>query len=150
MSNMKISKEEQEKLRKDAKKELERIEKLMSDSNVVSEIDKLKDKFSICENVYKVILKEHKFRKAKRYYDYFEITMKEVPHAMNFAGYNFDRTFLGKIFGSEKKKGIRSIKTIRNSLTHEMNQSVINELMNRKDELNKYMDEFLENIRSAA
>ena len=48
-------------LRNRAKDELIRIEKLVADKDKKKLIDDFKEKFSICEIVYKVILEEHQF-----------------------------------------------------------------------------------------
>lgn len=51
-------------LRNRAKDELIRIEKLVADKEKKKLIDDIKEKFSICEIVYKVILEEHQFNKT--------------------------------------------------------------------------------------
>ena len=51
-------------LRNRAKDELIRIEKLVADKEKKKFIDDIKEKFSICEIVYKVILEEHQFNKT--------------------------------------------------------------------------------------
>lgn len=42
-------------------------------------IDDFKEKFSIYEIVYKVILEEHQFNKTGKHLDYLKVTMTQVP-----------------------------------------------------------------------
>lgn len=135
-------------LRNRAKDELIRIEKLVADKDKKKLIDDFKEKFSICEIVYKVILEEHQFNKTGKHSDYLKVTMKQAPHALAFAGYDFDKELLTKLFGAEEKIGSRSVKKLRDSLTHSMNDKAVNELSDRYEEMNGYMDSFLNKIRT--
>ena len=135
-------------LRNRAKDELIRIEKLVADKDKKKLIDDFKEKFSICEIVYKVILEEHQFNKTGKHSDYLKVTMKQAPHAFAFAGYDFDKELLTKLFGAEEKIGSRSVKKLRDSLTHSMNDKAVNELSDRYEEMNGYMDSFLNKIRT--
>lgn len=135
-------------LRNRAKDELIRIEKLVADKNKKKLIDDFKEKFSICEIVYKVILEEHQFNKTGKHSDYLKVTMKQAPYALAFAGYDFDKELLTKLFGAEEKIGSRSVKKLRDSLTHSMNDKAVNELSDRYEEMNGYMDSFLNKIRT--
>lgn len=74
--------------------------------------------------------------------------MKQAPHALAFAGYDFDKELLAKLFGAEEKIGSRSVKKLRDSLTHSMNDKAVNELSDRYEEMNGYMDSFLNKIRT--
>lgn len=149
MPTIKITKEEQAKLRCEAKDELHRIELVFFNNELITEIDMLKNKFAICEQVYKVILREHQFKKTGIYNVRFLITMKQVPHALHFAGYNYNKELLSKIFGAEERVGKRSVKKLRDALTHGVKQNAIDELIERKEELHGYMDEFLDGIRNS-
>ncbi|SET62073.1 hypothetical protein [[Clostridium] polysaccharolyticum] len=135
-------------LRNRAKDELVRIETLIADKDKKRMIDDFKEKFSLCEIVYKVILEEHQFNKTGKHLDYLKVTMTQVPHALTFAGYDFDKDLLTKLFGAEEKIGSRSVKKLRDALTHSMNDKAVNELSDRYEELNGYMDSFLNKIRT--
>lgn len=135
-------------LRNRAKDELVRIEKLVADKDKKKLIDDFKEKFSICEIVYKVILEDHQFNKTGQHLERLQVTMTQVPHALAYAGYDFDKDLLTKLFGAEEKIGSRSVKKLRDSLTHSMNEKAVNELSDRYEELNGYMDSFLSKIRT--
>ncbi len=73
--------------------------------------------------------------------------MTQAPYALEYAGYDFDKDLLTHLFGSEEKVGSRTVKKLRDALTHSLNQKAIDELLSREDELHGYMDQFLSKIR---
>lgn len=74
--------------------------------------------------------------------------MRQVPDALKFAGYSFEKELLNEIFGSKSTKGKRrTVKKLRDSITHKMKEKDIKELIEREDELFGYMDAFLAKIR---
>nr|WP_314496780.1 hypothetical protein [uncultured Peptostreptococcus sp.] len=135
-------------LRNRAKDELVRIENMIADKDKKKMIDDFKEKFSVCKIVYKVILEEHQYNKTGKHLDYFKVTMTQVPYALEFAGYDFEKDLLTKLFCAEEKIGNRSVKKLRDSLTYSMNDKDVNELSDRYEELNGYMDSFLGKIRT--
>lgn len=134
-------------LRNRAKEELERLENIYKDQNTKRLVDEFKYQFLLCESSYKVILAEHQLSKGKTE-EIFKITMNQVPFALTFAGYDFDKELLTKLFGSENHVGIRSVKKIRDALTHKLDANTVNELESRKEELFGYMNCFLDKIRN--
>lgn len=98
-------------------------------------IDDFKEKFSICEIVYKVILEDHQYNKTGQHLERLQVTMTQAPHALKYAVYDFDKESLNKLFDAEEKIGSRSVKKLRDSLTNSMNQKAVDELTNRYDEL---------------
>ena len=145
---MRLSLDEQKKLRAKARKELKRVEDLLSNPDVRQEIANFKDAFIKCEDAYKVILSEHQFRKNKKRPEYMKIDMTQAPYALKFAGYNIDYTVLTKLFGSETRIGKRSVKKLRDALSHKPEEKDIAELRDRKNELYGCIDEFLRIIHS--
>lgn len=143
----KLSASEQLALRNRAKAELERLEETLADEETKKMIDDFKERFSICEIVYKVILEDHQFNKYGVHKDRLQISMKEAPYALTYAGYDFDKDLLTNLFGAEKHVGKRSVKKLRDSLTHSINKRAVDELKTRKTELYGYMDGFLNKIR---
>lgn len=147
MSSPKISVQEQRILRDNAKAELERMEACLADQNTVQILDAFKNKFNVCETVYKVIFAEHQKRKRKSMNGYPKVDMTQVPHALNFAGYSFEKNDLNELFGASSKKGT-TVKKLRDSITHGIDQKAVNEIVARKEELFGYMDSFLSVIRT--
>ncbi|MCI8396417.1 MAG: hypothetical protein HFJ52_01665 [Clostridia bacterium] len=144
---MELSEGEKFALRNQAKAELERIEKVFNDENTKILIDNFKNTFLLCEATYKVILAEHQKCKGKTVTRLL-VSMKQAPYALNFAGYDFEKDLLRKLFSAENHVGKKSVKKIRDSLTHKLDHDTINELLVRKEELFGYMNEFLVKIRT--
>ncbi len=67
-------------LRNKAKAELDRLEEVFADEQTKKKIDDFKDRFSVCEIVYKVILEDHQFNKFGVHKDRLQVSMKEAPH----------------------------------------------------------------------
>lgn len=147
MTPPKISEREQRALRNQAKVELERMEKLLSEESIDELLKEFKNKFNICETVYKVILAEHQKRKGKKVDGYLKVSMTQVPHALTFAGYVFEKALLSELFGASGKNGT-TVKKLRDAVTHGIDQKAVNEIVMRKDELFGYMDSFLSEIRT--
>ena len=142
-----LNSDEQRNLRNKAKAELERLEAVFSDESVREKIDRFKDRFSVCEVVYKVILEDHQFNKTGEHPSRMQISMRQAPYALSYAGYDYERDLLANLFGAEERVGKRSVKKIRDLLNHKLNQAAVDELINRETELFGYMNSFLDKIR---
>lgn len=147
MKNAKISVDEQRKIRDSAKAELERLEKIQGDSTTILLLDSFKNKFNICETVYKVILQKHQDSKGKPDNGYLKVTMTQVPYALSFAGYTFNKAVLNELFGASGKKGT-TVKKLRDAVTHGIDEKAVKEIKNREDELFGYMNDFLNTIKT--
>ncbi len=147
MSNKKPTETEQKTARNKAKTEIDRIEKILADETKTQIVDKFRNKFNICEIAYKTILSEHQKFKGKKPDDRQQITMTQVPYALKFAGYNFKKDDLNELFGSKSSKG-KTVKKLRDEITHTMSENAVNEIINRQAELFKYMDDFINTIKT--
>lgn len=147
MSSVKISPEIQKNLRNNAKAELTRLETIQKHVETIKLLDEFKNKFNICESVYKVVLKEHQISKGKTDTHYLKLIMTQVPFALSFAGYSFKKELLNELFGSSSKKGM-TVKKLRDAVTHGINEKAVKEISDRKEELFGYMDDFLNTIRN--
>ena len=145
---MKITEEEQTKLRSQAKKELERLEKIISDEETTELLDRYKNKFNLCESVYKVVLREHQMKTKGEVPIHLKITMTQVPYAMIFAGYDIDKELLNRLFGAKCNEG-QTAKKLRDAVTHGLDQKAINEIKIRQNQLFNDMDLFLKIIKAA-
>ena len=147
MSQHKFTEQEKQALRNKAKVELERLETLLKNQETEQLLDEFKNKFNICETVYKIFLKEHQKQKGKKVNEYPKVDMKQVPYALKFAGYDFDKELLNNLFGSTSDKGT-TVKKLRDAVTHGISDKAVNEIINRKDELFGYMNSFLNTIKT--
>lgn len=146
MSKPQISEEDKKKLRNSAKKELERLEAIYSDAEVNQLLDEFKGKYNICESVYKVILAERQRIKGNKKAGYPKVSMTQVPYALSFAGYDFDKDLLTEVFGSHSPNG-QTVKKLRDAVTHGIDSKAVQEISARREELFGYMDTFLSGIR---
>lgn len=147
MGNIKIPIDKQRVLRDTARAEIYRLEKIQESADTLQLLDSFKNKFNICETAYKVILKEHQRAKGKNNGTYLQVTMTQVPHALSFAGYTFDKELLNDLFGSTSKKGM-TVKKLRDAVTHSIDEKAVEEILKRKDELFRYMNEFLNTMKT--
>lgn len=145
-----LSPEAQLDLRNSAKAEWMRLKTMQEDEDTIKRIERFKTKFANCEVVYKIILNEYRHEKEGEYPDprKMKLHMNQVTNALAFAGYDYDNSLLTKLFSAEAHVGRRSVKVIRDLLTHGMKQSAIDELLSRELELNGYMDDFLGKIET--
>ena len=143
---IKLTQKEKLILRNQTKDELMRLETINNDSETIALLDSFKNKFNICESVYKIVLSEHQKRKGHNY-TYLKLDMRQVPYALEFAGYSFDKALLNELFGAKSNNGT-TVKKLRDAVTHGFNQDAINEIQARQEELFNYMNCFLECIRT--
>ncbi|MDE6967360.1 MAG: hypothetical protein K2P12_01765 [Clostridia bacterium] len=137
----------QKNLRATTKRTLLGMETFINDNETVKLLDRFKNKFNICETIYKTVLRKYLANKEHKKEDEKKIKMNQVPAALRYAGYEFDRNLLNEIFGSESTKG-QTIKILRNNITHGINKKDVEEIKRRKNELFEYMDNFIETIRN--
>ncbi|MBR1763583.1 MAG: hypothetical protein IJ731_09520 [Eubacterium sp.] len=133
-------------MRNQTKDELIRLETINNDLETIALLDSFKNKFNICESVYKVVLSEHQRQKGHNN-AYLKLDMRQVPYALEFAGYSFDKDLLNELFGAKSNKGTTA-KKLRDAVTHGFNQDAIIEIQEQHEEIFNYMNCFLECIRT--
>lgn len=148
MATLKIPDKDKQKLRNAAKSEVERLERIMQNAEDIKVVDEFKNRFNVCESAYKVILAEHQKRKGRAQTNHLKLDMRQVSAALTFAGYTFDYQLLSNLFGSKPSANGRTAKRLRDGTTHSFDESVVEEIILRRDELFGYMDEFIEIIKN--
>ena len=148
MATLKLSDEEKRQLRDDAKYEIERLEQFLQQTENVKIVDAFKNRFNVCESAYKIIFAKHQSCKGKPPTAFLKIDMRQVPHALEFAGYSFDRQLLSDLFGAKPTAKGKKKKNLRDGTTHSIDESAVREIVSRKDELFGYMNTFLETIKA--
>lgn len=133
-----------------ARAELESFEAIELETEIVEEIDRFKRKFQKCEITYKALLKVYDAELYEHEPSKMKITMKQVSPVLNkFAKFNLKDSFMQGLFGSEKRVGMRSAKVLRDTLTHSLPRSAVEELQVRSEELHNMMDTYLALFRTA-
>ncbi|MBQ6524220.1 MAG: hypothetical protein IJI12_06115 [Atopobiaceae bacterium] len=126
-------------------REIDRLEAILVEDGQL--INCFKDRFNICETVYKIALFEHQKSIGKRLEArQLKLDMRQAPSALSFAGYSIDRQLLTKLFGSKSRSGWTA-KAIRDALTHGIDQAALRELKEHKEEIFSSMAKFLDCIR---
>lgn len=149
MSKLKNTEEEKKKLRDSAKAELERLEAIYSNEGVTQLLNDFKGKCNLCESVYKIILVRYLQAKGKKTGKRLVVDGRQVDAVLKFAGYGFDKAFLKELFGEKSANG-KTVKGLRDAVTHGIDSKAVQEITDRKAELFGYMDTFLSEIRTAA
>jgi len=108
-------------------------------------------KFVKCETVYKTLLRDLNSYNGKVVADKdLKINVNTVEATLRFVGIGFKHNDVNAVFGGSgvyAKEGTRSCKKLRDAVMHDGNKKAIEEIVNRKDELEPLMDSFLENFR---
>lgn len=144
----KSSEDDKIKIRNRAKEEVVRLEKIFEDEGKRGILDAFKNRFNICETAYKIILKDYNKYKNQSTDDYLKLDMRQIPSALKFAGYTFDKQLLTNLFGAKMPDNKRTAKKLRNAATHGVDEKAAEEIIKRKDELFGYMNEFLDVIKN--
>ena len=149
MSKPKISEEDKKKLRDSVKAELGRLEAIYSNDEVTKLLSDFKGKYNICESVYKIILVRYLTAKGKKAGKILVVDGRQVEAVLKFAGYGFDKALLKELLGEKSTNG-KTVKKLRDAVTHGIDSKAVQEITDRKSELFGYMDTFLSEIRAAA
>ena len=144
MKKKELSETEKSKLRIRARKELQDLTDILSQEDTVTLLDSYKNEFNRCETACKVVLAAYLTAQSKgKNNPYLKLDMRQIPTAMNFAGYSFESQLLDRLFSGKK----HSAKTLRDAVTHGISKSAVREIKERQNELFKNMEEFICYIR---
>lgn len=143
-----LTDEQKLELRKKAREELERLESLEADKETIEKVESFKRKFAQCEIVYKIFLKKHQDDNNKNQKGDLKLIITQVEPALSYAGLPFNEELMRKLFSSNRTVGCRTVKSLRDALTHQLPKSAVQELMNREEEMHGYMNSFLDLIRN--
>lgn len=143
---MKTTEEKKRQIQMKAQKELTRLSDIYNNPDKKREINDFKNKYLFCEIAYKTFLEEYLYQKTKRRPNALRVNMNQVPTVLKFAGHEIEKELLSKLFGSEKRVGIRTVKKLRDDLTHKVSKRAVDELYERKEELYDCMNSFLKII----
>lgn len=103
-----------------------------------AEVDYIKSRYKLCCYLLTVLSDEYdKFYSSKS-----KLNMKSIPAILDFAGYDYSKEVISCIFGSESKKGMRSIRY----MIEKSDSSSFDEIHKRFETLNGYLAAFLSMI----
>jgi hypothetical protein len=142
-----------DKLRNEIARKLYRMDTNLEDETSVRLRWMFMDKFIQCEvAVKKVMAAYKKEKKGAKDKDkgFLRLDMSTIPAALKWAGITFNRDDLDGLFsgsGEYSKRGTKSAKKLRDGVTHEHNENDIQKILDRFEELNWLMDQFLDIFR---
>ena len=146
--NRVFSEDEKKAVRESIKNKIKQVEDDLLKKNLKEAKDMFIEKFTLCEKVYKIVLKQYLKNKEKYQTDEkMKLNIMQIRASLSRAGYQISEDLLNKIFstvGVYATKGSRSAKLLRNDIDHELSHSALQEIFDRNDELISYMDEFLQ------
>lgn len=108
--------------------------------------DSFLEKYTKCEVLCRQVVRGY-LKDIGEYSSDDEIGMglKNIRDALSYTSYVFkDNRLLTRIWGKASSKGTSSCRFLRNKITHELMERALHEVVERYDELNADMDNFIE------
>lgn len=123
-------------------KDVEKAEQILNNPQYTQAIIDFLSKFVVCEIACKAILAGAGMKNDK-------LNIKSIKSAVKKLNYNIEDAVLGAIFGYKgfRRRGSRSAKILRNGIAHSLAENDIKEVIERKEDLFKYMDTFLDVVK---
>lgn len=138
-----LTKEKSEKIKIEVKEHILRAEKIKQKDMKL--IEQFRTKFTICESAYKIM--EQRIGNLKERKN-IRLNLRRIKPNIIKLNYDINEELLDKLFGSNGKRGSKSIKKLRDALTHDVNQKDIDEVKERETELFNIMDIFLSKLKN--
>lgn len=121
-------------------KDVEKAELILNNPQYTQAIIDFLSKFVVCEIACKAILAGAGMKNDK-------LNMKSIKSAVKKLNYGIEYAVLRSIFGSYKIRGSKSAKKLRDGIAHSLAENDIKEVIERKEDLFKYMDTFLDVVK---
>ena len=103
------------------------------------------EKFILCEIPTRLILTYYFSQNGEaKEVDSVEMAYTTIIAALKKSGYNPDEDMLKKVFKAKEKRGEKSARDLRNGIVHDLNIYDLMEVMDRKNELFKLLDDYYE------
>lgn len=106
--------------------------------------DEFIEKYVLTEVAIKNILSSYyKFKGDEKEVESIEMGLTTIKAALKLTGYVPEDNTIDKMYKAKQKRGLRSARDLRNGIVHDLNVQDIQEVIDRKDELFKLLDDFL-------
>ena len=107
--------------------------------------DAFLEKFVLCEVPTKAALSFYYAQNGEpKDVESIEIAYTTIRAALKKSGYEPDDDILRRVFKANNKRGEKSARDLRNGIVHDLNVNDLMEVMDRKDELFKLLDDYYE------
>ena len=137
-----LTQEQINKIRLEVKNKVLNAEKISTKDSEL--IECFKSKFTICEVAYKIM--EQRIKKLKDRKN-IKLNLINIKPNIKKLKYKINENLLEKLFGSKDIRGSKSIKKLRDALTHDSKLNDIEELKKRQTEIFNTMNTFLTELK---
>lgn len=129
-------------------KKIERANNVLNTDNNRIIVFEFLEKYIKCEIICKHIIKKYLNLIGEEYEEEtIPCSLNDINRAISCFKINFDNPkLLNKLWSKNKKKGEKAIRVLRNKIVHELNESSLVEVIERKEELHNDMDSFINTI----
>ena len=130
------------------KSELAQYYYILKDDKIKEIISSFLLKYVTTESFYKKLLVAYKERDGKRLSEkeksHLSVTAIEVAKVLEYYDMEFEYGLIERIFGSNDKNYMEcSIKKLRDRLVHRVNENVLRVIIERYDNINNDLNEFI-------
>lgn len=109
--------------------------------------DSFIEKFILTEIAVKSILADYYKKKGEnKEVESIEMGITTIKAALKMAGYAIDDDIVDKMYKAKQKRGVRSARDLRNGIVHDLNVKDIQEVFDRKTELDDLLNTFLDSL----
>ena len=124
--------------------------KILNENNNRNIIFEFLEKYIVCEVLCKFIIKKYLIDIGEEFEeDIIPFSLNDIKHAFSLYKIKFNNTkLLYQMWSKENKKGERSIRVLRNKIIHELNESCLIEVIEKKEILNNEIDIFINKIKN--
>lgn len=141
MAKKKLS--EEQNIRIKARQEVVSRREFLNQLNNRAIKDQFIEKFVLCEIAIKTVLRDyHKVRGREIETENIKMGLPTIKAALKHAQYDVRNENLEKIFKAKKRRGERSARDLRNGIVHDLTKPDLQELIKRKNELFRLLDDF--------
>lgn len=105
--------------------------------------DQFIEKFVFCEIAIKTVIRDYyKIQRSEKETENIKMGLPTIKAALKHAQYDVRNENLEKIFKAKKRRGERSARDLRNGIVHDLTEPDLQELIKRKNELFRLLDDF--------
>ena len=129
-------------------KVIERVNKILNVDNNRIIVFQFLEKYIKCEIICKQIIKKYLDLTGEEYEEeIIPCSLNDIKRVFSCYEINFNSPkLLTRLWSKNDKKGEKAIRVLRNKIVHELNESSLIEVIERKEDLHNDMDLFINTI----
>ena len=135
---------EEEKLRNKVIQNVNSRRNFLNRNGYRTTINLFVEKYILTEIAVKNVLSDYyKKKKEPKEVESIEMGITTIKAALKQAGYVIDGDIIDKMYKAKQKRGEKSARDLRNGIIHDLNVKDVQEVIDRKEELDELLDIFL-------